>query len=177
MKKIVFLGVFICIALGINAQQRRGNTNVDYELNQLKQELAGGYQDWVWKSQKLKFSIPATMRVVKNVANEFHAKDEHNEFAIYAWQDYKVTAQTMKDAVYAVADESLDNLSGVEEHDIDDFEGAYVIGSDEEGHMVLFFGLIDKQGGTNFFGAVIFDSKDEFSIEQAFKMIDSIDRL
>jgi len=174
MKKLFLTWLCTFLAFGIYAQQ---NGSVDYELKKLKQELEGGYKEWVWKSQKLKFSIPATMKVTQNTANEFHAKDEHNEFTIFAWQDRKVTAQDMKNAVYKLADEYLDNLGVVEEHDIDDFEGSYVVGTDKYGHSTVFFGLIDKRGGTNFFVEVIFDSEDEFSIENAFKMVDSIDRL
>lgn len=134
------------------------------------------FQQWVWKSQGMQFSIPATMRVAVNNANEFHAKDSDNEFAMYVWQNEDVTADEMKTAVYAIADQYMDNLTAIEEHDIDDFEGAFVVG-DYEGHRTVFFGFIDKQGGTNFFAMVIFNEFDDFSIERAIKIIDSIDRL
>jgi len=174
MKKLFLMWLCAFFTFGIYAQQ---NGSVDDELKKLKQELHGGYKDWVWKSQKLKFSIPADMKVTKNTANEFFAENEDNEFGIFAWQDHNVTAQDMKNVIYKIADDMLNNLGGVEEHDIDDFEGAYVIGTDNEGHMVAFFGFIDKRGDTNFLAMVSFDSKDDFSIEQAFKIIDTIDRL
>ncbi|MDX1903629.1 MAG: hypothetical protein SFU27_05670 [Thermonemataceae bacterium] len=171
MKKITLM-----LMLSITTIFAYAQDDVDRELKQMKQELAGGYKQWVWKSQKMKFAIPATMKVTTNNANEFHAKDSENEFAMYVWQNVEVTAEEMKTAVYTVADQYMDNLTMADDHDIDDFEGAYVVG-DYQGHKTVFFGLIDKRGGTNFFTMIIFNEADDFSVEQALKIIDSIDRL
>ncbi|MCS6796797.1 MAG: hypothetical protein RMJ97_09170 [Raineya sp.] len=131
---------------------------------------------WQWKQHNLKFSLPNGFKVKNNTANHFQAKGVGVEFDIFVWQDRKVTAKNMKDALIVLADTYIDHISQYGEHDLDDFEGAYVIG-DYQGKKTIFFGFIDKRGGTNFFAEVIFDEDDEDALQDAFHIVDSIDRI
>lgn len=131
---------------------------------------------WLWKQHNLKFSLPSGFKVKTNTANHFQAKGVGIEFDIFVWQDRKVTANNMKDALVLLADTFIDNISYYGEHDLDDFEGAYVI-DDYKGKKTIFFGFIDKRGGTNFFAEVIFDEDDDDALQDAFHIVDSIDRI
>lgn len=153
MKKVTFISVFF---LGLN--------------------FAFAQTTWQWKQHNLKFSLPSGFKVKTNTANQFQAKGVGIEFNIFVWQDHKVTANNMKDALVLLADTYIDNISHYGEHDLDDFEGAYVIG-DYKGKKTIFFGFIDKRGGTNFFAEVIFDEDDDDALQDAFHIVDSIDRI
>ncbi len=153
MKKTIFLLCFFVVANAVFAQ-----TN------------------WIWKQHNLKFTLPNGFKVKKNTANEFQAKGVGVEFDIFVWQDRNVTASNMKDALIVLADTYIDHVSHYGEHDLDDFEGAYVIG-DYKGKKTIFFGFIDKRGGTNFFAEVIFDEDDDDALQDAFHIVDSIDRI
>lgn len=153
MKKTI---LFLCLFVLVNAVSAQTN--------------------WTWKQHNLKFSLPAGFKLKKNTANEFQAKGVGVEFDIFVWQDHNVTPEEMKDALIVLADTFIDNISHYGEHDLDDFEGAYVIG-DYKGKKTIFFGFIDKKGGTNFFAEVIFDEYDDDALEDAFHIVDSIDRI
>lgn len=131
---------------------------------------------WQWKQHNLKFSLPAGFKVKVNDANQFQAKGVGIEFDIFVWQDGKVTAKDMKNTLIALADTYIDHIGHYDEHDIDGFEGAYVVG-DYNGKKTIFFGFIDKKGGTNFFAEVIFDEDDHEALDEAFHIVDSISRI
>jgi hypothetical protein len=139
-------------------------------------QLTIAQTNWQWKQHNLKFSLPEGFKVKVNDANQFQAKGVGVEFDIFVWQDHDVTANDMKNTLITLADTYIDHVGHYDEHDIDGFEGAYVIG-DYKGKKTIFFGFIDKKGGTNFFAEVIFDNDDHEALNEAFHIVDSISRI
>lgn len=112
-------------------------------------QFASAQKDWRWNQHGVGFSAPSNLRITTNTASEFTAEGSDLILSIYVEQDGEVTADGLAEALVAAAEElDYDEITDVDELEIDDFTGYYVEGTkDDVGALIIT--LLDKQSATN----------------------------
>jgi len=111
--------------------------------------LSFSQKDWRWNQHGVGFSAPANLRITTNNASEFTAESSDLILSIYVEQDGEVNADGLAEALVAAAEElEYDEITDVDELEIDDFTGYYVEGT-KEGVGALIITLLDKKSATN----------------------------
>jgi hypothetical protein len=111
--------------------------------------LSFSQKDWRWNQHGVGFSAPANLRITTNNASEFTAESSDLILSIYVEQDGEVNADGLAEALVAAAEElEYDEITDVDELEIDDFTGYYVEGT-KDGVGALIITLLDKKSATN----------------------------
>ena len=128
-------------------------------------------KDWRWDQHGVGFSAPANLRVTANNANEFTAEGSDIVLSIYVEQDGEVTKEHLAEALVAAAKEmEYDDISTVDEVQIDDFDGYFVEGT-KDGVGAFIITLLDKKSATNLVVVIVYT--DDASRKKAIEMGDS----
>ena len=111
--------------------------------------VGSAQKDWQWKQHGVGFSAPANLRITTNNASEFTAEGSDLILSIYVQQDGEVNEDELAEALVAAATEfEYDEITDVDELEIDDFTGYYVEGT-KDGVGALIITLLDKKSATN----------------------------
>ncbi|MFN0173138.1 MAG: hypothetical protein ACKVU0_00725 [Saprospiraceae bacterium] len=115
-------------------------------------------KDWRWDNHGVGFSAPSNLRITTNNAQEFTAEGSDIILAIYVEQDGEVTKETLADALVAAAEEmEYDNITAVDELQIDDFKGYFVEGT-KDGVGAFILTLLDEKSSTNLVVVIAYTS-------------------
>lgn len=128
-------------------------------------------QDWRWEQHGVGFSAPTNLRISTNNANEFSAEGSDIVLSIYVEQNGEVTEDHLAEALVAAAKEmDYDEVTAVDELEIDDFVGYFVEGT-KDGVGAFILTLLDKKSSTNLVVVIVYT--DDASREKAIKIGDS----
>ena len=138
MRKLTKIGLFIVCTFIINT--------------------AYAQKDWRWEDHGVGFSAPSNLRVTTNNAQEFAAEGSDLVLAIYVEQDGEVTEETLAEALVAAAEEmEYDDITAVDELQIDDFKGYFVDGT-KDGVGAFILTLLDEKSSTNLVVVIAYTS-------------------
>ncbi len=128
-------------------------------------------QDWQWAQHGVGFNAPANLRITTNNASEFTAEGSDLVLSIYVEQDGEVTEDQLAEALVAAAEEmKYDEITAVDELEIDDFKGYFVEGT-KDGIGAFIITLLDKKSSTNLVVVIVYTS--DSGREKAIKIGDS----
>lgn len=131
-------------------------------------------KDWVWEQYSIAFTLADDFKPVTNTGEEFTAKGDGMDFAIFPFKDQSINDDDI--ALYTVAVAKSMSLQEIDDADVlklNGLKGAYVEGY-KDGDRVVLMGFIDPETDTNFFCIIAFGDTDKEAENEAVRMISSI---
>lgn len=148
---------------------------------------AAEMSDWEWNDFNVQFSLPDTMKVIKNTADTFEATNDSVEFDIYPWKDESETAEHIAKEAFATLSTELGiDPKTVKKTDggslkINGFDAYLMEGSGQSkngGRIYAVVGLIDPDSSVNFAAYVDMWSDDaDTALQEAVSILKSIKKI
>ena len=133
-------------------------------------------QDWdyEWEHHHISFTLAEDFKTVTNTADEYTAKGDGMEFAIFPFADETIDATDIIAYTTAVGKSlKLEQLDDADVLELNGLEGAYIQGY-KEGDRIILVGFIDPLSATNFFALITFGDNDAVAEDEAVRMLKSI---
>ncbi|MBK8556383.1 MAG: hypothetical protein IPL65_11725 [Lewinellaceae bacterium] len=120
-------------------------------------------QKMLWDAHGIGFAVPSNFRVETNNVDEFSASNDNLYLSILPFQDEEITKDNLADAVLSAAHEmNYDHVTEVDEVDLQDFTGYYVLGEIEGVHAVI-MAMMDTESSTNMMVVIVYNEGYERS--------------
>ena len=134
---------------------------------------ASAQTDWEWSQYHIMFTLADDFRVSTNSGDEFTAKGDGMEFAIFPFSDQELDHSNITAYTIEIGKSlELEELDDVDVVDLNGLKGAYVEGY-KEGLRIVLLGFIDPESDTNFFAIITFGDDDAEGEQEAIRMIKS----
>lgn len=127
--------------------------------------------NWQWDNHGVGFSAPENLRVVTNNADEFTVQGRDLFVSIRPLDNGSITEEHLAEVLISAAqDMQYDEISDVDEIEVDDFTGYYVEGvKDGEGAIIIT--LLDKNSSTNIIVVIVYST--DAARDQAIEIVGS----
>ena len=130
--------------------------------------------EWEWNEYGIGFATYSDCKVETNNSEEFSSECDGIYVSIFPWKDDNLTVDDLANEVTGIASEiGYAGISDAEEIELNDFEGAFVVGV-QDGVNALIIGLLDPNSATNFYIVIAYGDEhedDAIGIATSFKKL------